>query len=392
MDSSGEDHARPMAPTGSRPSRRAFLGMAGALGAAGAAFQLPPVSAAEAAVALRRPAVADSAGPAVAPQGSVPLRPFAGADQSAFGPMLKGTNGSPILTPPPTAIRWYIDTHDYPNKNGGYGGPKLSWPNISNVYGSPAHALVSIRPDIGQLNSGAFDAELSAFMKQAPAGTASLLTIWHECATFNLTNSNYPQDPEAFVAALTHLQKLAAGKIGKYPSTNVKVGVVDVNPSALRLKHYSFKPKDAQAVYNVWMAANLDWYGCDLYDNHTYNVSAFDELNNFRACVNQLPGSVEKADWPVNIPEINSPVDTKHNRSTIPVTENSPTGFRRSDFYHYAWTWLRTIGPASHCSGLLGFWNGGGHEGSPWPPPNTPKGSQPAMVKVLEAMNAQSWP
>src|SRR5580698_2086215 len=115
MDTAGSDYPPSSASTGSRPSRRAFLGIAGALGAAGAAFPLPPASAAD----LRARTALDSA---AASGGSVPLRPFAGADQSAFGPMLKGTNGSPILTPPPTAIRWYIDTHDYPNKNGGYGG------------------------------------------------------------------------------------------------------------------------------------------------------------------------------------------------------------------------------------------------------------------------------
>lgn len=139
------------------------------------------------------------------------------------------------------------------------------------------------------------------------------------------------------------------------------------------------------------MAPNLDWYGCDLYDNASFDLSAFGELNAFRTCINSLPGSVAGADWPVNIPEINSAV-VSATISTNPVTVNSPTGYRRSDFFHFAWAWLQTIGPASHLSGLLGFWNGPGNEGSPWPPADLPSGSLAAMITELEAQNGNSAP
>jgi hypothetical protein len=367
--------------------------MAGALGVAGAAFQVLPASAAEASRALRSGAAADSARAATAaPEATgAAIQPFAGADRSAFEQMLTGSDGTPLISPPPTAVRWYMDAKTYPNMTGGYAA--LGWPDITTMYNSPAHALVSIRPDIESLIARVFDADLHAFMLQAPAGPASLLTIWHECATFNLTKPEYPQDPELFVEALSHLQALAAGQVQGYSEpTNVKVGVVDVNPSALPLKKYSFKPTTAQDVYNVWMAANLDWYGCDLYDNADYNLSAYDELNQFRTCVNSLPESFPNSDWPINIPEINSPVtDDGSGRSTIP-TLDSPTGWRRSDFFHYAWRWLETIGPASHCSGLLGFWNGSGNEGSDWPPYDWPQGSQAAMVTELETETGQSAP
>jgi hypothetical protein len=396
MGALDDNQAGRVLPAQSQPSRRAFLGAAGALGVAGAAFRVWPASAAQAARSVSATGASDLAKQVPAVAETTPLVPFCGADKSAFGPMLSGSGGSPVISPAPTAIRWYMDTSTYPNTTGGYGGTGLEWPDISDLYGSSAHALVSIRPDIDKLNAGDFDAALSTFMQQAPAGTASLLTIWHEAATFNLSNSNYPQDPVTYVAALTHLQKLAAGEIGSYPSTDVKIGVIDVNPSALPLAKYPdatypFTPTDAQDVYNVWMAPNLDWYGCDLYDNTSYDLSAYDELNSFRTCINNITGSDAGADWPVNIPELNSPVDTAAGTSTIAVP-GSPTGYRRSDFFHYAWTWLQTIGPASHCSGLLGFWNGPGSEGSPWPPANTPSGSQAAMVSLLETINGESYP
>jgi hypothetical protein len=289
---------------------------------------------------------------------------FAGANKDAFATMLSGTPATP-----PTGVRWYLDAVNYPNTTG-YAG--VLWPDITADYGSPAHALVSIRPDIEMLNNGAFDAELIAFMQNAPAGPASLLTMWHEAATFSGSNPNYPQKPALFRQGLVHLQNLAAG-------TNVKVGVVDINPGYLN---------DPGSVYAQWMAANLDWYGCDLYDNTSFDLSVYDELNSFRGYINTLPGSIANADWPVNLPECNSRVDTKTGNSTVPTT--GPTGFRRSDFFHYAWSWLQDIGPGGHCSGLLGFWGGPGKEGSPWPPPNTPSGSLPAMIAELNAENAQS--
>lgn len=371
----------------SNPSRRAFLGAAGALGVAGAAFQVMPASAAEVTRTFRGKDAAEAAkAVAAAPAATqTPIQSFAGASRGAFAAML---SDPPVITPAPTAVRWYMDAVTYPNTTG---YSTFNWPNITTQYGSPAHALVSIRPDIAMLNAGAFDADLSAFMVSAPGGPASLLTIWHEAATFNLSNPNYPQDSASFITALTHLQKLASGKIPPYPSTDVRIGVIDVNPSALPLKKYPSKPTDAQDVYNLWMAANLDWYGCDLYDNANFDLSAFGELNAFRTCINNLPGSVAGADWPVNIPEINSAV-VSDTVSTNPVTTNSPTGYRRSDFFHFAWAWLQTIGPASHLSGLLGFWNGPGNEGSPWPPADLPAGSLAAMITELEAQNGNSAP
>jgi hypothetical protein len=292
---------------------------------------------------------------------------FAGANQDAFAAMLS----SGIPATPPTGVRIYLDDVTYPNTTG-YAG--VSWPNITGEYDSPAHALVSIRPDIEMLNSGDFDAGLTAFMQGAPGGPASLLTMWHEAATFSQTDPNYPQKPALFREGLVHLQDLAAG-------TNVTVGVVDINPGYL---------DDPGSVYANWMAANLDWYGCDLYDNSSFDLSVYDELNAFRGYINTLPGSIANADWPVNLPECNSRTDSATGNSTVVTT--GPTGYRRSDFFHYAWAWLQSIGPGGHSSGLLGFWGGPGNEGSPWPPANTPAGSLAAMVAELNTEFAQSEP
>lgn len=276
---------------------------------------------------------------------------------------------SGIPPTPPAGVRWYLDAVNYPNTTG-YSG--VFWPNVTADYGSPAHALVSIRPDIERLLSGTFDADLIAFMQSAPAGPASLLTMWHEAATISRTNPYYPQKPALFRQGLSHLQDLAAG-------TDVKVGVVDINPGYL---------DDPAAVYAQWMVANLDWYGCDLYDNKTLDLPVYDELNAFRGFVNTLPGSIANADWPICLPECNSRIDPATGNST--VATSGPTGYRRSDFFHHAWAWLQNIGPGGHSCGLLGFWDGTGGEGSPWPPADTPTGSLAAMIAELNAENAQS--
>ena len=127
----------------------------------------------------------------------------------------------------------------------------------------------------------------------------------------------------------------------------------------------------ARGLARHHVAANLDWYGCDLYDSKALDLSVYHELNTFREYVNSLPGSVKDANWPINLPECNSRY-LKKGVST--VRTSGPTGFRRSDVFHYAWSWLQDIGPGGPCSGLLGFWGGTGGEGAPRPPVNKPEG------------------
>ena len=346
----------------SSPSRRTILRAAGALGIAGTAFRAMPASAASRAL------------PAGAAAGSR-IPGFAGANLAAFKAML---TKSPQPSVPPTGARVYLDAAAYPNVKG---YKNVKWPDIAATDSSPAHALVSIRPEVEMLLEGKFDAELHAFMKSAPQGHTSLLTMWHECATFTLADPKYPKKPARYREGLQRLQRLAAG-------TNVKVGVIDINPGYLHdYNHHKSNPAD---VYATWMAANLDWYGCDLYDNRTLNLSVYSELNTFRELINKLPGSKPNADWPVNLPECNSRADPVTHDATRKTT--GPTGYRRSDFFHYAWAWLQNIGPGGHASGLLGFWGGTGGEGSPWPPKNTPKGSLEALLKELSAENATSSP
>lgn len=401
MDALGNDpdHVRPSG--GSHPSRRAFLGAAGALGVAGAAFQLLPAGPAEASPVIRAREVTDTAREALESPLTAP-KAFAGADKSAFAIMLNGgtVNGVsvPPLTTAPTAVRWYIDQTTFPNQTPGYySSPPPTgiggWPDLSVApYNSTAHALVSIRPDVAMLLNGEFDDDLTAFMGTAPGGPASLLTMWHEVATFSFTHPAYPQISDAafFLEGLTYLQQLAQG-------TNVKVGAINVSPNALTMKNYP-PGYTHQDVYNTWMAANLDWYGCDLYDNPTYDLSAYDELTEFQTCANNLTGSIANANWPINIPEINSPIYNPTGQMPPPptapstITTSGPTGYRRSDFFNFAWSWIENVAPASHCTGLLGFWNGPGNEGSVWPPKNDPSGSQLAMSTELSRENGFSAP
>jgi len=352
----------------SNPSRRAILRTAGTLGAAGAlgladaAFRGSPADASAATVTR--------------------IAGFAGANETPFAAML---TGSPRPTTAPTGVRVYLDAVTYPNVQG-YANTK--WPDITGKYHSPAHALVSIRPKVETLLDGKFDAGLHAFMKHAPDGPASLLTMWHECATFTLSKPQYPKKPELYREGLRHLQRLAAGEIKGFGPTNVKVGVIDINPGYLHTyNHHASNPAD---IYKTWMAANLDWYGCDLYDNKKLDLSVYGELSAFRELVNKLPGSKPNADYQVNLPECNSRIDPATGLSTRKT--DGPTGYRRSDFFHYAWAWLQNVGPGGHSSGLLGFWGGTGGEGAPWPPKNTPKGSLEALLKELGAENAQSAP
>jgi hypothetical protein len=355
----------------SSPSRRTILSVAGVLGIAGTAFRGMPASAATAFQTRAASAAASSR-----------IAGFAGANRAAFAAML---GKSPRPTAAPTGVRVYLDAVTYPNVTG---YANANWPNLSKDYHSPAHALVSIRPKVEMLLEGKFDADLHAFMKGAPKSSASLLTMWHECATFTLGDAKYPKKPELYREGLSHLQRLAAGEIKGFGPTDVKVGVIDINPGYLH--NYNHHESNPAEIYATWMAANLDWYGCDLYDNRTLDLSVYDELSTFRELINRLPGSKPNADWPVNLPECNSRRDPETGDSTRKTT--GPTGYRRSDFFHYAWAWLQNTGPGGHLSGLLGFWGGTGGEGSPWPPKDTPTGSLKALVKELSAENAQSSP
>jgi hypothetical protein len=371
-----DDHASISWPPAPAPSRRTILA-AGALGIAGAALAAGPASAAIAVGGVPERMAKSAKRLDLA---GTKRMGFAGANRSAFATMLSGRPHTP-----PTGVRWYMDDTHYPNTTG---YASASWPDITTEYHSRAHALVSIRPDIEMLVDGKFDAGLYAFMRGAPAGPASLLTIWHECATFTLHDPRYPKNPALYRQGLSHLQALAAGKIHPYSEpTDVKVGVIDINPGYL--KDYPHHKNDPKAVYAEWMAANLDWYGCDLYDNKTLDLSVYEELNTFREYINSLPESEKNADWPINLPECNSRYPKK---GVSTVRTSGPTRFRRSDFFHYAWSWLQDIGPGGPCSGLLGFWGGTGGEGAPWPPVNNPKGSLEAMIAELNAENSHSAP
>src|SRR5579859_2258355 len=151
---------------------------------------------------------------------------FAGANRFVYDAMWSEVPGK--LSNGPTAARIYLDDHIFPNV---IGYADFQWPAVSHG----GHTLVSIRPDIRMLNNRDFDDDLKNFMRTAPAGPTSLLTMWHEAATLGLKNPNYPHEPGEFRRAQAHVAELAIESGG-----NVKFGMVNIDG----------RPQD---LYDTWL-------------------------------------------------------------------------------------------------------------------------------------------
>jgi hypothetical protein len=275
---------------------------------------------------------------------------FAGANKTVYDEMWMEVPGK--LPNGPTAARIYLDNHIYPNI---IGYANLPWPVVSHN----GHALVSIRPDITMLNNGDLDDGLKGFIASAPAGHTSLLTMWHEPASLGLMDPRYPHEPDDFRRAQVHMAELVIESGG-----NVKFGMVNIDGLS-------------QEQYDTWVIPNLDWYGCDIYDNVHCSKSVFNSLDDFHVKMNALGGG-SGANAAINVPECNS-------RAPSPTRPNCGSQ-RRADFFSLIFAWLAQAGQSSNMSGMLTFWGGSGGESVPW------DGSDKVVVNELSAIFGASSP
>lgn len=259
---------------------------------------------------------------------------FAGANRAIYEQMWTVVPGK--LSHGPSAARIYLDPHEYPNVTG---YANLLWPVVSHN----GHSMVSIRPDITMLNNGDFDNDLINFMASAPSGPTNLLTIWHEAATLGLMDPNYPHQPDEFRRGQARMAELVAES-----GANVNFGMINIDART-------------QELYDTWMAPNLHWYGCDLYDNRRCSKSVFNALDDFQAKMNALGGG-SGANAAINVPECNS-----RRHSAISPDCGSP---RRAEFFGLIRAWFGHADQSSNMSGMLTFWGKGGLSAT-WDPGDT---------------------
>jgi hypothetical protein len=221
----------------------------------------------------------------------------------------------------PTGQRIYLNEAKFP------GPVPKAWPMIT---GNPAHACVSIRPDLNELLKGDLDTDLKRFLRSAPGGPTSLLGLWHEASTGGPAGvyKKAGITGAQLTAAQTHVQKLS-----HHIGANVKVGAIDV----VGIEHPG-----------TWMAKDLDFYACDIYDNRTCTAKPYEMLGKFKDECDALVTS---------------------GKATIGVAEtNSRCSGRRPFWFHTVWSWLQTRGFTSNTSCFLTFWRLHATESGGWLP------------------------
>jgi hypothetical protein len=239
----------------------------------------------------------------------------------------------------PTGQRIYLNEAKYP------GPVPQKWPVIS---GNPAHACVSIRPDLDKLLKGHLDVDLKQFLRSAPGGPTSLLGLWHEASTGGPAGIYRHLDitGRKLTAAQSHVRELA-----HHIGANVKVGAIEVIP----IEHPG-----------TWMAKDLDFYACDIYDDRECKAKPYEMLGKFKDQCDAL---------------------MKSGHATIGVTEtNSRCSGRRPFWFHTVWSWLHTRGFTSNTSCFLTFWRLHARESGGWLPHDK------ATIAALKAIFEQSSP
>jgi hypothetical protein len=259
---------------------------------------------------------------------------FAGSDAYVFPYMQKAGLR-------PTGQRIYLNEKKYP------GDVPKHWPVVA---GNPAHACVSIRPDLDELLKGNLDHDLARFLGSAPGGPTSLLGLWHEASTGGPAGIYKKVDPAVtgpkLRAAQARVQKLA-----RRAKANVKVGAIDVVGIA--------RPAE-------WMARDLDFYACDIYDNRQCTAQPYPMLGKFRDQCDRLMSS---------------------GPAVIAVAEtNSRRSGRRPFWFHTVWAWLQEHGYTSNTSCFLTFWRLNAPESGGWRP------NDKATIAALKEIFAQSSP
>jgi hypothetical protein len=198
------------------------------------------------------------------------------------------------------------------------------WPAPSDP---SARVCVSIRPEPTAVISKSLDGALKAWLSQAPeTGPPSLLALWHEASTMK-----YPIRPASLRAAQKHIQALCLEN-----DYNVKVGAIE-------------RATITASSSSIWMARNLDFYGCDSYDDKTCGTNPAARLDEFKRLCDALADSGE---------------------ATIGITEtNTRCELRRPFWFAAAWRWFKSRQldiNAGTC--FLTCWNPppAGLESGPW--------------------------
>jgi hypothetical protein len=236
----------------------------------------------------------------------------------------------------PTGERIYLN---YQSKSPG--PVPASWPKMPN---STARAAISIRPDPVAVNKGQLDSALIKFLTSAPAsGGRWLLGLWHEASV-----QDYPIEASDLRQAQSHVQALA-----HQHAPHVLVGAID---------EARISAKNARK----WMAKNLDFYCCDLYDTKAFDAVPSQILDDFRKYSDAL---------------------METGKARIGVTEtNTGSPKRRPYWFTHAWSWLQSNGFTSDESCFLTYWNPVGAYSGPWLPKDT------ATIKALYPIFEKSAP
>jgi hypothetical protein len=294
---------------------------------------------------------------------------FAGANQHPFADLQKATVdiGGATKHLKPTGQRVYLNDGTFPSS-------VFTWPALSD---SRARACVSIRPPLWELiNPRTYPklaTELDHFLKAAPKGATSLVGLWHEASSDGPAGAyNKQSSPPGYFNYLdTHFRKQggAAGLLRKAQTfvqerardlhANVKVGAIEV-VATTDVTHL-------RKNLDKWMADDLDFYACDVYDSRDGTAVPADLLHAFQTVVKGHT--------------------TAGHHPSICITEtNSRFPGRRPYWFTAAWSWLKSNGHTSSSVCFLTYWNATGIESGAWIPDDW------ATIDALYGIVAESSP
>jgi len=211
-------------------------------------------------------------------------------------------------------------------------------PGASPIPAAASLQVISIKPDIGEVLSGALDDKLRAFAGRVPAG--AMVTCWHEGET---AGNNFTTAQILGLHAHCY-------PIFKAASPDCRYGQIVTCYTASRASgHYPL---------GQWIAPGLDFYGLDGYQPaQSHTVASV-----FGVAADQIRAEVGKV--------------------RLAVTEcNSAVQSGRPEWFHDTWSWAR----ANNCLTYFTFWEPAG-AGSPnaWLPDDA------AAIAALTAINAAS--
>lgn len=294
---------------------------------------------------------------------------FAGSNAGQYPNLQNATVdiGGSTVSLMPNGQRVYLNDGTFPNS-------VFTWPTLSDP---SARACISIRPPLWELiNPDQFPdvaSELDNFLMAAPTGPTSLVGLWHEASTTGPGGSyNANSTPAGYFSSLDSQfpgQGGAAGLLSKAQTfvqsraqelgANVIVGAIEVVNTA--------KATTLGSQLNPWMAENLDFYACDVYDFKDASAVPGDLLDAFQTVVE---ARMTSGQFP-----------------TIGITEtNSRFPGRRPRWFTDAWSWLQTNSHTSNKVCFLTFWDATGIESGAWIPDDW------ATIDALHGILAESSP